>query len=75
MTSENPGARQRPVPFLFHFARPMDETGDRILRYDPLRQLSQVLLDGDWVDGLDARCETAPETRLTKVHAETTDDE
>jgi hypothetical protein len=75
MTSEKAHTKQRPVPFIFQFAKPLDGTTARILRYDAQRQLSQVLVDGQWVDGSEAHNETAAETRLTRVRAETTDDE
>ena len=63
------------VPFVFQFAQIMDETDHQKMRYDAVRQISQILVAGNWVDGPDAQIESAAGTRLTDIDRETTDDE
>jgi hypothetical protein len=62
------------VPFLFRFAQPIPAYLRHLLRYDAQRQISQVLIDGKWVDGPDALAPLIASTRETRVPRETTDD-
>lgn len=69
----------RPVPgalspFIVRFAQALPCTPQCALRYDRQRQLSQILVDGMWVDVPDAPVDAWRSTMLTKVRAETTDD-
>ena len=61
-------------PFIMRFAIPIGRAESETLRYDEERQLSQILIDGAWFDASTARMPAAIDTRLTKVHQETTDD-
>lgn len=61
-------------PFLFRFAKPMPEQKVYPVRYDARRQISQVLVDGNWIDGPDSPCEFVQSTRVTATQRETTDD-
>lgn len=62
------------LPFLTHFAEDLpQETGSQ-LRYDCARQISQVFVNGEWLDTPDARGEFMGGTRKTAVIQETTDD-
>ena len=74
MTSK-PGTSLSLFPFLFQFAQPLPEVADRLLRYDPERQISEILADDGLQESLDAQrwCERA--TRFTEVRTETIDDE
>jgi hypothetical protein len=74
MTPENdkPSAT---VPFLVRRSEPMNQPARRRLRYDRLRQITQVELDGRWVDAPDFPGDAGAGARLTRVQAETTDDE
>jgi hypothetical protein len=58
------------VPFLFRFAQRLPETKPQRLRYDEVRQISQVLEGEVWID-VCADCES---TLFTRVAQETTDD-
>lgn len=62
-------------PFLLRFAEPLPETTPQKLRYDVARQVAQVLVNGSWVDTPDALDSAMHSTRVTKVVAETTDDQ
>jgi len=62
------------VPFLFRFATLIPESPCRLLRYDTQREVSQVLIDGKWIDSSDSSVSLMDGTRLTKVPSETTDD-
>lgn len=61
-------------PFLTRFSEPLGNSRETALRYDEGRQISQVLVDGAWIDAAQARIPAVQETRMTKVHQETTDD-
>lgn len=61
-------------PFLFRFAEPIPDQTTNPLRYDSHRQISQVLIEGKWIDGPDAPGESIPATRITATRRETTDD-
>lgn len=61
-------------PFLFRFAQPIPDQVRTPMRYDSQRQVSQVLIEGKWVDGPDAIPASAGATTFTRVHRETTDD-
>lgn len=63
------------IPFLLRFAEPLKYTAPQRLRYDKSRQIAQVYLNDKWVDSPDALDHSTHSTRVTKVHAETTDDE
>lgn len=62
------------VPFLLRFAKPIPEIFYHCLRYDPRRQVTQVLVDRDWVDALDTDTQIGKGTRQTAVAHETFDD-
>ena len=62
------------LPFIVRYAKPALEVPVYTFRYDPDRQMSQVLADGMWVDSTQALVE-ASGTRLTRVRGETTDDQ
>jgi hypothetical protein len=61
-------------PFITAFATRIERACRQTLRYDEQRQLSQVLLDGTWVDAVTTPVVTAGGTCMTKVAQETTDD-
>lgn len=63
------------TPFLLKFAEPIAHEVPQRLRYDAFRQIAQVDVDGNWVDTPDALECTMHSTRMTRVEAETTDDE
>ncbi len=63
------------IPFILRFAERMDRIPSPPLRYDESRQVAQVEIDGRWIDTPDAPGEVAGTTRMTKVEAETTDDQ
>jgi len=63
------------LPFLAKFAEDLPQTTCSQLRYDRARQISQVFVDGEWLDTPDARGEFTGGTRKTAVVSETTDDE
>lgn len=62
------------VPFIIRYAKPALDLPGHTFRYDPDRQISQVLVEGRWVDSPDAHPEP-PGTRLTRVRSETSDDQ
>ena len=64
-----------PTPFSFLFSRPIPRERQPPLRYDRTRQLSQVFVDGTWIDCVDARPHAESMSRLTRVAGETRDDE
>jgi len=63
------------VPFLLRFARPVPEEPLWPLRYDAVRQITQIFQNGRWIDAPDSSSETAGVSRKTAVGGETTDDE
>lgn len=63
------------TPFLLQFAEPIKHVEPQRLRYDEMRQIAQVQINGQWVDTPDALEHTMQSTRMTKVQSETTDDE
>jgi hypothetical protein len=63
-----------PVPFLFRFAERLPRTEGQPVRYDTTRQISQVLMDGLWVDATKASADFCGGTRITATQQETTDD-
>jgi len=62
-------------PFLVRFAQPLPVAPANRLRYDRYRQISQVFVDGVWIDALDVPANQPPSTRFTRAAQETTDDE
>lgn len=62
------------VPFLFRFARPLPEVSYPPLRYDEARQIAQALIEGKWIDALDANVEVMKESTFTRVRPETHDE-
>lgn len=74
MTRENEKL-SRTVPFLVRRSESMNQPALRRLRYDTLRQVTQVELNGRWIDAPDLSGDAGAGTRLTRVQAETTDDE
>ena len=75
MTSEQSERTVSYLPFMFRFAQPLPPVPRHVLRYDRTRQMSQVLVDGRWIDSPDASDEPTASTRITRVSGETTDDE
>jgi hypothetical protein len=73
MRTENEGTNSRIVPFLFRFKEPIPER-NRTLRYDTLRQISQVFVEGKWIDGHDRSAPPIGSSRFTRVDRETSDD-
>jgi len=66
----------RPInstPFLLRFSEPIPTQKPVRVKYDPVRQVSLVEVAGQWIDGT---LTNAPHvsTRITRVNAETTDD-
>jgi hypothetical protein len=63
------------MPFLTRFVQaiPASEPAER--RYDPARQEGFVRGAGGWGAALDAVDGSGPQTKITKVDRETTDDE
>jgi hypothetical protein len=62
------------VPFLLRFARPLPEVSYPPLRYDEARQIAQALIEGKWIDALDANVEVMKESTFTRVRPETHDE-
>ncbi len=60
-------------PFLLLFAERLPSVAPNVLRYDVARQQSEVLVDGRWVDAINAPVPDSG-TRVTKVGFETSDD-
>ncbi|MFL6605749.1 MAG: hypothetical protein ACJ8R9_31105 [Steroidobacteraceae bacterium] len=73
MTSER--AARPLMPFSLRFSRRIPLQPPPPLRYDETRQLSQVLVDGAWVDCVEARSVAESMSRETRVRGETRDDE
>ena len=61
-------------PFLFQFALPLSQPPTYPIRYDAVRQISQVQVDGKWIDTVDASIDLGPSTKITFVQSETQDD-
>ncbi len=62
------------LPFVCRFAEALPADEAPPLRYDPIRHVSQVCLEGVWVDAVDAGGDLFGNTRKTAVVSETTDD-
>jgi hypothetical protein len=75
MTNEPSSNESMLLPLLLRFAIPLGALPTRLLRYDRKRQIAEVLVEDRWIDASDARAADSGTTRITKVHAETTDDE
>jgi hypothetical protein len=61
------------IPLIVRFGEKIPLVPPEVLRYDPKRQLPQVLEDGRWIDRIEAGGREGT-TRVTCVQAETTDD-
>jgi len=61
-------------PLIVRFASRLRDDREETLRYDGARQVSQMWNGSEWVDTNSARRAVAPETLVTKVHQETTDE-
>lgn len=61
-------------PFVFRFAELIPNRVAHMLRYDIRRQISQILVAGEWIDAPDAPGEAVPGTSITATRRETTDD-
>lgn len=72
MTTETqPGPKL--TPFLLRFSEPLPPQEPVRMKYDTLRQVSLVAVDGHWVDA--TLCNVVSRgTYITRVQAETTDD-
>lgn len=77
MTAEAQGATVTTVilPLLMRFAEPLGPAASQRLRYDPVRQIAQVEVSGQWIDTPDAAVDVHSSTRITRVERETTDDQ
>lgn len=62
-------------PFITRFAMPIGGSEPQPLRYDAERQISQLLVNGEWLDATSTGMTTGGSTRHTKVNNETTDDD
>ena len=63
------------LPFTCHFAQPLpNQPAGPPVRYIVERQVSQVLVDGAWIDALDFPAPLQAGTRITRTHQESTDD-
>lgn len=62
------------LPFIFRYAEVMPEQVSFPVRYDRERQLSQVLVSGEWIDSADVPFDIAQGTSITATRRETTDD-
>lgn len=65
----------RTRPFAVRLGQRMPRESGPEIRYDAARELTQVCVDGEWVDAIDARIEVGHVTRKTGVDQETTDDD
>ena len=74
MTDKSLKAVAKQLPFLFRFAAPLPSCDVVPLRYDSARQVSQVLIDGVWLDAPGSHGDLGAGTRLTATRHETTDD-
>jgi len=64
------------LPLLFRFAEEIVERSPSpVLRYDAIRQVSQVFENDKWVDSPDATSDPNRQSKTTFVESETTDDE
>lgn len=63
-------------PFLLQFGEQIASSNIPEMRYDLVRQVIQVMINGRWIDAVDACSVTlAPSTRRTDVRHETTDED
>ena len=75
MTDDDRSTHPPRVPFIVRFADPLPDVPVHTFRYDPQRQVSQVFVNGHWLESPEAYLETQSDTRYTKVGGETTDDQ
>jgi hypothetical protein len=73
MTIEDDRSDSLMLPFLLRFKNTISESA-RTLRYDMSRQISEVLVDGKWIDGCDRSAPSLEMSRFTRVERETSDD-
>lgn len=62
------------VPFLVRRSEPMSDPVRCRVRYNEVRQITEVELDGRWVDAADHPADLEAGTRVTNIRVETTDD-
>lgn len=63
------------TPFILRFAEQLPHVVPQKIRYDEVRQITQVYHNNKWIDSPDALNCLTHSTRITRVEAETTDDE
>lgn len=71
----NFNSRRDYLPFIARFAQPIVHPPHHPLRYDRDRQIAQALVNGEWVDAVTVTSMIEAGTRVTKIVAETTDDQ
>jgi hypothetical protein len=74
MTPKDTNVEKIGLPFLMHFAEAIPDRKRHKIRYDASRQISQVFIDGRWIDSSDALAEDQNDTTITATRNETTDD-
>jgi hypothetical protein len=74
MTDERDGEGSGFVPFVLRYAERLNSVPSQTLRYDRQRQISQVFVDGSWVDTPDA-LGTPPPSTFTRVRQESADEQ
>ena len=63
------------TPFLFRFSAAIPLRRTPVFVYDAIRQVARASVHGAWCDALDvASIEYPPQTLVTEVRRETTDD-
>lgn len=62
------------MPLITQFATKLSNDRAETFRYDTARQVSQLWNGRNWVDTFEARRNLAPQTRITRVNQESTDD-
>ncbi|HLO96318.1 MAG TPA: hypothetical protein VK195_18570 [Burkholderiaceae bacterium] len=72
MTNE-PVHSKAETPFLLRFSEVMPPQPGVRMRYDPVRQVSDVEVDGQWVEATSQNVLNIG-TMVTRVQSETTDD-
>jgi hypothetical protein len=62
------------TPFIVRFAEPLAQSSLRQARYDAKRQVTQILVEGLWIDAPDTSAQAFKDTHFTRVGGETSDD-